>query len=77
VFVNRRLSILVHTNVMEKPDFVVDVRVKTNERVLAELEKAVSEKIRNRRLLVDVVDGVETVCRILGIKGPQKRTSKL
>jgi hypothetical protein len=77
VFVNRRLSILVHTNVMEKPDFIVDVRVKTNERVLAELEKAVNEKIGNRRLLVDVVDGVETVGRMLGIKGPQKRTSKL
>jgi hypothetical protein len=77
VFVNRRLSILVHTNVMEKPDFSVDVRVKRNERVLAELEKAVNEKIGNRRLLVDVVDGVETVGRILGIKGPQKRTSKL
>jgi hypothetical protein len=61
VFVNRRLSILVHTNVMEKPDFIVDVRVKTNERVLAELEKAVNE----------------TVGRMLGIKGPQKRTSKL
>jgi hypothetical protein len=77
VSVNRRLSILVHTNVMEKPDFIVDVRVKKNERVLAELEKTVNEKIRNRRSLVDVVDGVETVCRILGIKGPQKRTSKL
>jgi hypothetical protein len=62
---------------MEKPDFIVDVRVKTNERVLAELEKAVNEKIGNRRLLVDVVDGVETVGRMLGIKGPQKRTSKL
>jgi hypothetical protein len=27
--------------------------------------------------MVDVVDGVETVGRMLGIKGPQKRTSKL
>jgi hypothetical protein len=77
VFVNRLLSILVHTNVMKKPAFIVDVRVKTNERVLAELEKAVNEKIGNRRLLEDFVDGVETVGRILGIKGYQKRTSKL
>jgi hypothetical protein len=45
VFVNRRLSILVHTNVMEKPDFIVDVKVKTNERVRADLEKAVNKKI--------------------------------
>jgi hypothetical protein len=77
VFVNRRLSILVHTNVMKKPAFIVDVRVKTNKRVLAELGRAVNKKTGNRRSMVDVVDGVETVGRMLGIKGPQKRTSKL
>jgi hypothetical protein len=63
--------------VMKKPAFIVDVRVKTNERMLAELERAVNKKTGNRRSMMDVVDGVETVGPMLGIKGPQKRTSKL
>jgi hypothetical protein len=67
---------MVHTDAKVKPDFMLDVTARANERVLAVLSRAVEKRIGGDRFAETVVHGVEMVGRIMGI-GKGKGGAKL
>jgi hypothetical protein len=68
---------MVHTDAKVKPDFILDVTARANERrVLAVLSRAVEKRVGGDRFAETVVHGVEMVGRIMGI-GKGKGGAKL
>jgi hypothetical protein len=67
---------MVHTDAKVKPDFMLDVTARANERVLAVLSRAVEKRIGGDRFAEAVVNGGEMVGGIMGI-GKGKGGAKL